>query len=329
MSLRSEGGQYQQPSTSASDLSGLAMEFTPPTAEQIARARQNVDADENSIKEAKEILLSWLKTQPHLPDAIDEVRLERLYLNCKCSLERTKVALDAYFSLRSRLPELLQERDLLRPDLQAMAQHVMLFPMPRLTPEGYRVHLSLGAVSDLSKYNPDAYVKLFLMMLEVRLAEDLTPGDVYVIDCGQFTMAHIASFGPARVRKIEMCVRTAYCSRIKALHFVNMSQVVDLLYKIVVNSFSSKLAKRVHVHSKAANALLDHLPAECLPDELGGNAGPARDIWEAWQSKLLSYRDWFLKQDSVTSDETRRPGKDPYGEGLFGCEGSFRKLQLD
>jgi hypothetical protein len=52
-------------------------------------------------------------------------------------------------------------------------------------------------------------------------------------------------------------------------------------------------------------------------------------ITAAWVKKLESNRDWFLEQENVKSDETKRPGKCIDTGELFGFQGSFRRLSLD
>jgi hypothetical protein len=49
----------------------------------------------------------------------------------------------------------------------------------------------------------------------------------------------------------------------------------------------------------------------------------------AWLRKLRNYRGWFLEQDKMKSDESKRPGKAVNNGDLFGFEGSFRKLNVD
>jgi hypothetical protein len=48
-----------------------------------------------------------------------------------------------------------------------------------------------------------------------------------------------------------------------------------------------------------------------------------------WKKKLESYRSWFLEQESVKVDESKRPGKSFNTSDLFGFEGSFRQLNFD
>jgi hypothetical protein len=48
-----------------------------------------------------------------------------------------------------------------------------------------------------------------------------------------------------------------------------------------------------------------------------------------WVKKLESNRDWFLQQEDLKSDESKRPGKSIDTGELFGFQGSFRRLSLD
>lgn len=48
-----------------------------------------------------------------------------------------------------------------------------------------------------------------------------------------------------------------------------------------------------------------------------------------WYDKLVSYREWFLEQENIKTDESRRPGKPKKYEEHLGMEGSFKKLTID
>lgn len=72
------------------------------------------------------------------------------------------------------------------------------------------------------------------------------------------------------------------------------------------------------------------IPAEILPNELGGKAGPLMELHNKQVKKLESYRDWFLEeQDNCRVDESKRAGKGRTATDLFGVEGSFKKLDID
>jgi hypothetical protein len=48
-----------------------------------------------------------------------------------------------------------------------------------------------------------------------------------------------------------------------------------------------------------------------------------------WKEKAETYRSWFLEQEEVKVDESRRPGKSFSSNDLFGCEGCLRQLNFD
>lgn len=44
---------------------------------------------------------------------------------------------------------------------------------------------------------------------------------------------------------------------------------------------------------------------------------------------MISYKDWFLEQEKLKADESKRPGKPKTYGDLFGMEGSFKQLTID
>jgi len=53
------------------------------------------------------------------------------------------------------------------------------------------------------------------------------------------------------------------------------------------------------------------------------------EILAAWEKKMDYYNDFFKENANYGTDESLRPGKPIDFEGLFGIEGSFRKLNVD
>lgn len=53
---------------------------------------------------------------------------------------------------------------------------------------------------------------------------------------------------------------------------------------------------------------------------------------DQWRQKTEEYRDWFLSNEKIKSDEAKRVGKSSYQsvtETAFGNSGSFRKIEVD
>ncbi|XP_049832327.1 uncharacterized protein LOC126273006 [Schistocerca gregaria] len=302
--------------------------FVSPTHEQMEIIRQQLGTDEEDIKRTIASLRAWLKTQPHLPEEIDDAQIERMYIQCKCSTERVKKGLDAYFSLRTRYPEMMN-RDPTGQDVVRTMEHMKVVLMPRLTKELYRVHV-------YSHIDPDPqwvlwidYAKVASICFDMMLFDDYSLGDVLIIDLKNVTIAHLLRTDINVIRAMEFAHKTAFCRGLKGIHLLNADKVTDFAMKIVKLGLSEKLQQRVHVHLPGSTTLFDHVSKEYLPDELGGTAGPTDKLADDFIRRAEKKRGWFLEQHRYTSDESKRPPDNHYADDLFGVAGSFKKLSVD
>jgi hypothetical protein len=287
---------------------------------------ENVQTRENDLQIIKE----WLAKQPHLPDFDDE-RLMTFLRGCKFSLEKCKRKLDMYFTMRGMIPEFFTNREITKNrDLQEIARTIHCPPLPGLTDNGRRVILMRGIDKDLPTPNVAEAMKLVLMIGDVRLKEEYigVAGDVYILDAAVATPTHFAKFTPAIVKKFLVCVQEAYPVKMKAVHVVNVSPLVDTIVNFVKPFIKEKLRERLFMHS-SMESLYEHIPKSILPEEYGGDAGPIQKIHDQWMKKVADYGPWFKEQDNVKANENLRPGKPKSYDDLFGLDGSFRKLTID
>ncbi|XP_049830482.1 uncharacterized protein LOC126272025 isoform X2 [Schistocerca gregaria] len=218
--------------------------FIPATREQVETIRKKLGTDEEDIKRAITSVRDWLRMQPHLPDEIDDARIERIYVNCKCSIERVKKGLDAYYSLRTRYPEMMMNRDPMGADVVSTMEHIVMLTMPRLTKELYRVHIFADPDPDPTWVSWTNYGKTVSINLDWMLLNDYSLGDVVIMDLKNTTAGHVLRSDINMIRAIEFGYKTAYCRSLKALHLINADKVVDLAMKILKAALSEKLQKR-------------------------------------------------------------------------------------
>ncbi|XP_045454101.1 alpha-tocopherol transfer protein-like [Melitaea cinxia] len=306
------------------------MTLEQPTGEMWQKIREelneNADTKDQDLAHIKE----WLKKEPHLPDEFDDQRIMTFLRGCKFSLEKCKRKLDMYFTMRSAVPEFFTERDVTRPELQEILKIVQMPPMPGLTPDGRRVILMRGIDKDVQTPNVANAFKLALMLGDVRLAEEKegVAGDIYILDASVATPNHFAKFTPTLVKKFLVCVQEAYPVKLKQVHVINISPIVDKIVNFVKPFLKEKIRDRIFIHSDV-NELYKYVPQEMLPTEYGGKAGSMNDLHDAWVKKLEEYKDWFADQEQYKADESLRPGKPTNYDELFGIDGSFRQLVID
>ena len=79
------------------------------------------------------------------------------------------------------------------------------FPMPQLTADCNRVIVLGVPPSDGTDFNVIYVMRLFQMMMEIRISEDYCLSDIYVFDFGNITLRHITNVTPPLVKKFELC----------------------------------------------------------------------------------------------------------------------------
>ncbi|XP_046998279.1 uncharacterized protein LOC124613608 [Schistocerca americana] len=268
--------------------------FKVATEEEIAVVRQRIGTTEDDIRQAMSNLRSWLEAQPHLPHVMADGRLERLYVSCKCSIEKTKKTLDAYYTLKKKFPDIMMNRDPTSPEITQLHKQLTVVTVPRMTEDCNRVNCLLNITPDASILSLPQAIKAMLMAMEFMLSFDYSVGYIFLVDLKNVTAAHVTK---ASVRDI----------------------------------WSLETISRVHIHLPGSETLFEHVPKSCLPNEMGGTAGPAQEMMDAVINSMVDLREWFIEEDRYIADESKRSPDNSYKNDydLFGMDGSFKKLQLD
>ncbi|GBP00815.1 Alpha-tocopherol transfer protein-like [Eumeta japonica] len=301
-----------------------------PTGELWKRIRVELKEDVNTRDQDLQHIKEWLRKEPHLPDEWDDGRLMTFLRGCSFSLEKCKRKLDMYFTMRAAVPEFFGDRDISRPELQELVSKAQGSVLPGLTPEGRRVTIYRGLDKSLDTHQINDAFKVALMIGDIRLLEEKegVAGDVYILDSSILAPSHLGKLSPAMIKKFMICVQEAYPVKLKEVHVVNTSPLVDIVFNLVKPFLKEKIRNRVYLHADL-ESLYKYVPKEMLPDEYGGNAGSFAALTEPWLKKLEEYREWFLQQESVKVNEALRPGKPTDYDELFGLDGSFRQLAID
>ena len=77
--------------------------------------------------------------------------------------------------------------------------------MPQLTPDCDRVIVISFPPSDGMDFIPLYVLRLFQLMMEIRISEDYCRSDIYVADYGNMTLRHVTKITPSVVKKFELC----------------------------------------------------------------------------------------------------------------------------
>nr|XP_049699437.1 alpha-tocopherol transfer protein isoform X2 [Helicoverpa armigera]XP_049699438.1 alpha-tocopherol transfer protein isoform X2 [Helicoverpa armigera]XP_049699439.1 alpha-tocopherol transfer protein isoform X2 [Helicoverpa armigera] len=311
-------------------MASASVMLVQPKGELWERIRVELNENVNTRDQDLAAIKEWLRKQPHLPDEWEDRCLLTFLRGCSFSLEKCKRKLDMYFTMRAACPEFFTNRDITRPELMDLMSRAQGPTMPGLTPSGKRVTICRGLDKNLDTHQLNDAFKIAMMIGDVRLMEEIkgVAGDVYILDASIVAPSHLGKISPSALKKFFICVQEAYPIKLKEVHVVNATPLIDALFNIIKPFLKEKMRKRIHFHS-SFTALHEYVPKELLPEEYGGTGCSLDEINNAWVKKLEEYRDWFKKQESIKADEALRPGKPTNYDELFGIDGSFRQLSID
>ncbi|KAJ9598613.1 hypothetical protein L9F63_010703 [Diploptera punctata] len=241
-------------------------------------------------------------------------------------MEKTKQTLDMYYSLKTRIPELMSNWDLDDTWAKEIWKQGFFVGAEKLTNELDRVVI-FGFYSE--EFNIYSAYKGLLMNLELRMCEDYYLKDIVIIDYKNITAKAVLRITLPSAKKFADCTLKGYNVRIRSIHAINTSPITEVLINMLKMLLRNKLADRLYVYGSDLTELYKHVPRSLLPKEYGGENGTIREIDSAWKNKMKSYRNWFIEHEKKKSDETKRPNRQDYNNDLFGYDGSFRQLSID
>ncbi|XP_011165153.1 alpha-tocopherol transfer protein-like [Solenopsis invicta] len=311
------------------------MTLLPPTPAQQKRIDKELASDPEVRKQDIKTLREWLLKQQHLPNHIDDDKLERFLFNCKNSIERCKLILERYYTVRTSFPEFFAARDPTSQDIRNSFNITHYFILPSLTEEGYRVTIFQLRDNDIEKFSFQATVRRVLMALDIRLMEEICLSNIMIIDCEGFKMAHFAKFVPTQtiVRKAMLAIQDSMPFRLASVYFLNAPSFVTNIINLFYPLLKEKLVQKFHIFNGGGEELHAYINKDILPNEWGGKAGTLQELNTAWQEKLEKNRDWFLQDEKLSRTNEKARSPELKASCLVmdyeGIQGTFRKLNLD
>jgi len=129
----------------------------------------------------------------------------------------------------------------------------------------------------LGKWDPkdfsvqELYTATFCLLQMISL-ESVTQvaGAVFLVDLQGFGCKHLKSLGVEELKCLGSFLSGGFPMWFRTLHIVNNPRLFNMLYSILKGFLGPRIKENVLFHGYQLAGLLDHLPPEVLPADIGG-----------------------------------------------------------
>lgn len=214
-----------------------------------AVAREQLFEEPDRIQESLDTLKEWIRKSAHLQTRLDDQFLIAFLRGCKYSLEMTKKKLDMFYTLRTHIPEMMNNRDPLNEKVHQIIKLGVGLPLPDTeSPGSPRIMLIRPGIYDANHFTMQEVMNVSTMVNDILMVEDdnvMVAGQIGIIDLQNVTVAHFIQMQPAFMKKMTMMWQEGMPIRQKGVHYINTPSTFEKVFNLFKSFMNDKMKSRV------------------------------------------------------------------------------------
>lgn len=241
---------------------------------------ENNELFENVPRDDK-FLLKFIRAKSHNMSRVEEMisrycmARNKFKANFKNSLPST--CMDTF---SHQIQTMLLHRDI-------QARRVFIFRVGKWDP-------ALVSKEDLFSAN---YLCLELMAREPKTQ---ISGIIAVVDMAGLSWSHWMQMSMDYIQSMVGMVQNSFPIRFKEIHIINESPIFQVAFALVKPFLTEKMKHRLQFHGCCQESLHRSVPANILPEELGGECGVFSN--QEVVAELSTMEEFFLQLQNISND---------------------------
>ncbi|KAF2881465.1 hypothetical protein ILUMI_24701, partial [Ignelater luminosus] len=185
-----------------------------------------------------DLIKKWLSTQNNLPRVTEE-QIVLFLLSCSNEQEHTKTTIKAYYAVKKEAPELFNNRQMNRADVQKQLKMMEFAVLPERTDKGSTIIFFRILDSNYSNFEMGPFLKLLFMTLDAAI-HDNPPTELVILgDIKNMGLMHLTKLKIKYIKFFFYYLQEGLPVKLKAIHILNTVYFIDKAM-VIVNPFISK-----------------------------------------------------------------------------------------
>ncbi|KAJ3646771.1 hypothetical protein Zmor_024343 [Zophobas morio] len=271
----------------------------------------------------------WIIKQPHFPEVMADKNIENFLILNKGSVEKCKEKIENYYSVRTHLTDIYGNINPKLPYMEYTLKAMYFVPLPKLTKDFYRVLYHKIRDTSLTKnLDYDDAVRLLVNIQELRMTEDITYGDVVIMDGQNTPPSLLFKAKPTTLyNALVVIYKKVFSNRIKAVYLINAPSCIEWFLTVIKKIIKPKIFERIHI-CENWNTIFEQIGEEILPRDCGGKEKSLEELQDILAQEFKKHQQYFDQLDTLRVNEELRPQR-LEDNNMFGFFGNFKKLEID
>ncbi|XP_030757202.1 alpha-tocopherol transfer protein-like [Sitophilus oryzae] len=249
-----------------------------------------------------EVVKRWLDSvdDQNIPVIQDELIVIFL-LSCDNDIPLTKKTIKMYYQCKKQAPDIFDDKDMSRSDLQKGLNTVHMSSIPVRTEENYVVHFFKLNDPSYSNFDLVPIMKLSYMLLDITQEENLPNGLIAVIDMRGFSLMHLTRLKLTAIKNYLQFLQEGIPLQLKVIHVLNAVYFFDKIMNIIKVFMKTELINMIKVHPPniESEKLFSLIPKQCLPEEYGGDLPSIEVLHEKTVKQYTEKQDFWKLEEKM------------------------------